>query len=263
MAMTKPGSYSSKIRKAGALLPDTKLLLAHWNLSDEVEANLRRILHENLFGKASRSRVAEILTIFKQRYLRDADILKALVTLVQHEVSPTKLDPILYFLTVQADPLLYAVVTEVLVPLSAQGHPEVPVKEIEDWLHQQIAAGKTEGIWSAETINRAAQGILSTLRDFHILEGQVKKRLASLYLPPESFAFIAFLLSRTQRSGDRLLHDPAWQLFFLADQAVEQYFFEAHQEQLLEYHAAGRVIRIEFPTATLEEYAHALARRAY
>jgi hypothetical protein len=61
--------YSSKIIRAGALLPDTKLLLAHWNLSDDVEANLRRIQQENLFGKASRSRVAEILAIFKQRYL--------------------------------------------------------------------------------------------------------------------------------------------------------------------------------------------------
>src|SRR5205809_4916349 len=61
--------YTSKIIRAGALLPDTKLLLAHWNLSDDVEANLRRIRQENLFGKASRSRVAEILAIFKQRYL--------------------------------------------------------------------------------------------------------------------------------------------------------------------------------------------------
>ena len=76
-------------------------------------------------------------------------------------------------------------------------------------------------------------------------------------------ALLAFLLSRTQRSGDRLLHDPAWQVFFLSEQAVEHFFFEAHQEQLLEYHAAGRVIRIAFPAATLEEYAHALTRRAH
>ena len=72
--------YSSKIIRAGALLPDTKLLLAHWNLSDDVEANLRRIQQENLFGKASRSRIAEILAIFKQRYLGDPQVLAALVT---------------------------------------------------------------------------------------------------------------------------------------------------------------------------------------
>jgi len=173
------------------------------------------------------------------------------------------LDPILYFLTVQADPLLYAVVTEVLAPLIGRGQPEIYVTDMEDWLRKQMAGGKTQGTWTGVTTNRAARSILATLRDFHLLQGQVKKRLALLYLPVTSFAFLAFLLNRTQRSGDRLLHDPAWWVFFLSEQAVEHFFFEAHQEQLLEYHAAGRVIRIAFPAATLEEYAHALARRAH
>jgi hypothetical protein len=255
--------YSSKIIKAGALLPDTKLLLANWNLSDDVEANLRRIQQENLFGKASRSRVTEILAIFKQRYLGDLQVLTALVTLVQADMPATMLDPILYFLTVQADPLLYTVVTEVLTPLIGRGQPEIYITDIEDWLCKQIADGKTQGAWTASTTNRAARSILATLRDFHLLEGQVKKRLALLYLPVPSFAFIACMLNRTQRSGDRMLRNPAWQVFFLSEQAVEHFFFEAHQEQLLEYHAAGRVIRIEFPAANLEGYAYALARRAH
>lgn len=255
--------YSSKIIKASALLPDTKLLLAHWNLSDNVETNLHSIQQENLFGKPSRSRVAEILAIFKQRYLGDPQVLAALVTLVQADMPPTMLDPVLYFLTVQADPLLFAVVTEVLAPLIGRGRPEIYVTDIEDWLRKQIVGGKTQGTWTEVTTNRAARSILATLRDFHLLQGQVKKQLASLYLPVTSFAFIAFLLNRTQRSGDRLLHDPAWQMFFLTEQAVEHSFFEAHQEQLLEYHAAGRVIRITFPATTLEEYAHALARRTH
>ena len=255
--------YSSKIIKAGALLPDTRLLLAHWNLAADVEANLRRIQQENLFGKASRSRVAEILAIFKQRYLGDPHALSALVTLAQADAPATMLDPILYFLTAQADPLVFAAVTEVLAPLASRGQPEVQVADIERWLREQVAAGKTQGAWTPVTTNRAARSILATLRDFGVLQGQVKKRLAALYLPVTSFAFIAFLLSRAQRSGDRLLRDPAWQVFFLSEQAVEQRFFEAHQEQLLEYHAAGRVIRIAFPAPTLEEYAHALARRAH
>ncbi|HEY7415367.1 MAG TPA: BrxA family protein [Ktedonobacteraceae bacterium] len=255
--------YSSKIIRAGALLPDTKLLLAHWHLAVDVQANVRRIQQENLFGKASRSRVAEILAIFKQRYLGNPQVLAALVTLVQADMPATVLDPILYFLTVQADPLLRAAVTEVLAPLSGRGQPEIHVTDIEDWLRKQIANGKTQGTWTVVTTNRAARSILATLRDFHLLQGQVKKQLASLYLPITSFAFIAFLLSRTQRSGDRLLHDQAWQVFFLSEQAVEHSFLEAHQEQLLEYHAAGRVIRISFPATTLEEYAHALTRRAH
>lgn len=263
MAMVKSALYSSNIIKAGALLPDTKLLLSHWDLSASVEENLHRVRQHNLFGKTSRSRVAEILIIFRQRYLGDASILAALVMLVQLEAPASILDPILYFLTIQANPLLSAVVTEMLVPMASQGQPEVQIATIEQWLREQIAAGKTQGAWSEVTTNRAAGSILATLRDFKVLQGQVKKRIAALYLPPVSFAFIAFVLSRTLRSGDRLLHDPTWQVFFLSQQAVERLFFEAHQEELLHYQAAGRVIRIDFPQSTLEEYAHALAQRAH
>ena len=49
--------YSSKIIKAGALFSDTKTLLLQWDTSATVQANLARFRQENVFGKASRSRV--------------------------------------------------------------------------------------------------------------------------------------------------------------------------------------------------------------
>ena len=61
--------YRTKIIKAGALLADTKTLLAHWDETCSVSENLDRFRRENIFGKASRSRVEDILAIFRQRYL--------------------------------------------------------------------------------------------------------------------------------------------------------------------------------------------------
>jgi hypothetical protein len=63
--------YTSRIIKAGALLPDTKLLLQNWDEEADVRANLDWVRQENLFGKASRSRVEDVLLVFKQRYLKD------------------------------------------------------------------------------------------------------------------------------------------------------------------------------------------------
>ena len=51
--------YTSKIIKAGALLDDTKTLLSHWDTSAAVSENLDRIRRENVFAKASRSRVED------------------------------------------------------------------------------------------------------------------------------------------------------------------------------------------------------------
>ncbi len=255
--------YSSKIIKAGALLPDTKLLLESWDLDAGVEENLARVQRENLFGKSSRSRVEDILRVFRQRYLNNLDLLRALGTLVRGRIPSDSLDRILYFQAVQSDLLLHDLVSECLLEWSSRIDPEVRTWEVEDWIRQQVEDGKTESTWSRPVQNRVMQGLLSTLRDFGILEGSVKKRIVPVYLPIDAFAFVALQLHLSGRAGDRLLHDPEWRLFFLSDQAVERFFLEAHQERLLHYQSAGRVVRIDFPAQSLEEYASVLTQRAY
>jgi len=255
--------YQSKIIKAGALLADTKTLLAHWDETFSVSENLDRFRRENIFGKASRSRVEDILAIFRQRYLSSESVTKALVTLMKEQFSAEGLARIFYFHAAQADALLHDVVTEVLVPLHSLGRTEVSVEDIRAPLAHWVAEGKTADHWAEPTLVRVAQGLMATLRDFGVLQGVVHKRLAPMYLPVETFAYIAFYLHQSQPSGERLLRDPEWRLFFLPPEAVERFFIEAHQSYLLEYYAAGSIIRITFPSQSIEEYARVLVERAY
>jgi Putative inner membrane protein (DUF1819) len=99
--------YSSKIIKAGALLADTKTLLVHWNPAIPVQANLDRLRRENIFAKASRSRVEDVLAIFRQRFLDEESVTKALVALARERLPAGTLDRILYFHAAQADRLLH------------------------------------------------------------------------------------------------------------------------------------------------------------
>lgn len=255
--------YTSKIIKAGALLADTKTMLAHWDENCSVSENLARFRRENIFGKASRSRIEDILTIFRQRYLDSAPVAKALVTLVQGGFPNEALDRILYFHSAQSDALLHDIVTKVLSQFYAIGKTDVTVGDIQSAVIRWVNEGKTTSRWSDITILRVTQELLSTLRDFGVLQGAANKRLAPIYLPVEAFAYLAFYLQQRQPSGERLLDDPEWQLFFLTHQVVERFFLEAHQHHLLEYHAAGSIIRITFPATSIEEYAYALAQRAH
>jgi hypothetical protein len=127
------------------------------------------------------------------------------------------------------------------------------------WVRQ----GKASGDWSENTVVRVTQGLLSTLRDFGLLQGAVRKRIAPAYLPVEAFAYVAFFLKQRQPSGAKLVEHLDWRLFFLPREGVERSLFEAHQRGLLEYHAAGSVTRLSFPATTPEEYAHVLADRAH
>lgn len=255
--------YTSKIIKAGALLADTKTMLAHWDENCSVSENLNRFRRENIFGKASRSRIEDILVIFRQRYLDSAPVAKALVTLVQGGFPNEALDRILYFHAAQSDALLHDIVTKVLTPFHEIGKIDVTSGDIQTVVTRWVNEGKTSANWSEETILRVTQGLLSTLRDFGVLQGAANKRLAPIYLPVEAFAYLAFYLQQQQPSGERLLDDPEWQLFFLSRHTVERFFLEAHQHHLLEYHAAGSIIRITFPAKSIEEYAHALTQRAH
>ena len=255
--------YTSKIIKAGALLADTKTMLAHWDENCSVSENLARFRRENIFGKASRSRIEDILTIFRQRYLDSAPVAKALVTLVQGGFPNEALDRILYFHSAQSDALLHDIVTEIFSRFHAIGKVDVAPEDIRAAITKWIDEGKIASQWSENTLARATRELLSTLRDFGVLQGAANKHLAPIYLPVEAFAYLAFYLQQQQPSGERLLDDPEWQLFFLTHQVVERFFLEAHQHHLLEYHAAGSIIRITFPAKSIEEYAYALAQRAH
>jgi hypothetical protein len=255
--------YSSKIIKAGALLEDTKTLLMHWDMTAAVQENLDRIRRENVFGKASRSRVEDILAIFRQRYLSEPEVTRALVTLVRNRLPNASLDRLLYFHAARADRLLYNLVTEVLSAMRSQGITDINAAEIQRALGRLVAKGKETSSWSPYTIRRVTQGLLSTLRDFGVLQGAVKKRIAPNYLPLSAFAYVAFYLRGEQPSGAKLLEHSDWRLFFLTREGVERSLIEGNQHELLEYHAAGTVTRLTFPAPSLEEYANVLAQRAY
>jgi hypothetical protein len=251
--------YTTKIIKTSALVRDTRLLLASWDCTSPIEQNLKRARQENPFGKASRSRVEDILAIFRQRYMGDPDSLRALVILAQSSLAPEAFDRILYYYAATADSLLRDVVIDVLWAMFDEGRREFHIANLERIIRGWVAEGKTTTAWGDYTIRRVVQGLAATLRDFGILEGAVNKRVASPYLPVEAFAYVAFMLGRQEPSGQRILAHPAWRLYLLALESVERLFMEAHQRHLLHYQAAGPIIRIEFPARSIEEYARVIA----
>ncbi|MGA8610590.1 MAG: BrxA family protein [Xanthobacteraceae bacterium] len=243
------------------MIGDTKTLLSHWDVGASVDDNLSRVQRENVFGKASRSRVEAILAIFRQRYLTEESVTKALVILVRNKFTSAALERLLYFHSARTDQLLCDAVTEILVPMRARGLVDINVQDFQRPLAKWVNEGKTIAHWSEPTITRIAQGLLSALRDFGVLQGVVHKKIAPAYFPIESFAYLVFYLKQHQPSGAKLIELPDWRLFFLQKDGIERLLFEAHQRELLEYHVAGSVIRLTFPAETLEEYASVLAKR--
>ena len=251
--------FTSKILKAGALLPDIKTILSHWDLQQNIDKNLQRVIQQNLLGKKSRSRTTDVIKIFRQRYFYNESVAKTLAYLVKSKCDTKSLERIFFFHTLKADPLISEVVTEILLPQMLRGETEVNRITIQRVVMSWIEEGRTAGNWSESTVIKVTQGLLSTLRDFGILKGAVKKQIAPAYFPIQAFAYVAFCLKQKQPSGMEFIKLKDWKQFFLFAEGVERLLIEAHQMGLLEYHAAGTVTRLTFPASTLEEYAHVIA----
>jgi len=250
--------YTSRIIKASALIADTKILLAEWDLDQSIEDNLDRAQRTNIFGKASRRRVRDILKIFRQRYFADPAIGKALATLVQAGASSQWIDPLLYFFSAQNDRTFRDAIVSVFYERHLSGRDDIPIDLVVRQIREWIAEEKTTTAWGDATILRVAQGIMATARDFGILQGSAHKTFSPIYLPAQSFALIALWLHQRERSGNLVLRSEEWRLFFVPVEGVERFFIEAHQEHLLAYYAAGSIVRLEFPVDTLEAYVHVL-----
>jgi hypothetical protein len=260
--MTK-SPYTVKIAKVTALIPDTKAFLEMWDLNLDVSANLENIRHTNVFGSASRSRADDMLRVFRQRYFEDPQIGRALAILVQGQVPGQWITPLFYYYAAKNDPTLHDLVLDVIYTRKKNGYTDISVEIVKQQLREWVADGKTASSWTEKTILYVAQHALAALRDFGVLQGKKTKSITPIYLPVESFAFIAFELWRQLGSGEKVLHSPEWKLLFLSTLGVERFFFEAHQERFLAYDAAGSIIRLEFPLNSLEEMAHVLVKRAH
>ena len=111
-----------------------------------VDENIKRVHRDNVFGKASRSRVEDILAIFRRRYLERGISYQALVTLVRRKFPPAALERLLYFHSARADRLLHDAVTEVLVPMREGALMDISVQDFQRPLDEWVSKGRPSAV---------------------------------------------------------------------------------------------------------------------
>jgi hypothetical protein len=259
----EPHVYTARLLKGGALLQEMRTLVLAW---DDAPDCAERIVRENPLAHRSRNRSRDVIgQVFRPRFVRSTppDLWKPTAALEQASWPLRALVPIHFYAAACADPLIWDFVQQVLVQRRARGLLEIDTHDVLRFLEAAPAERFPAGRWTKTVRLKVARGLLAALRDFGLLIGAVKKRLAPIYLPIETFAFLALARRLSGVPASATLTDSVWGLFQLSDAAVEHCFVEAHQRGLLGYHAAGSVRRIDFPAATLIDYAHALAERSH
>ena len=253
--------YTTRLQKGGALIDDMRRLILEWDCRADAS---KRIVASNLLSSPTRARSHDVLIrAFNPRFVRSTppDIWHPLAIFERAGWSREQLLPFHYYLAAAAEPLMWDFVVDELGHRAGTGRLEVSVADIHRFLEDAPLGRFPSGRWTPTVSTKVARGLLVALRDFGVLSGASKKRLSTLFLPVESFAFLVLIRHLVGRRGRGLVTDPCWKLFFLSELAVERFLAEAHQRKLLGFHAAGSLFRVEFPTENLEEYANALVER--
>lgn len=252
--------YTARLQKGGAVLDEMRIIVRSWSDSESWEEQSRRIIGENILGKRSRSRAKDVYTrVFSHRFLKGNPLNAWKIVRALEDVNaPLEiLTPVYYWITARSDELLYDFIIDDIMPRSRSHDQTIRVEETAAWLRNSLSGQGQK--WADSVIPKMSRALLAALRDFGILEGARKKKIAPVFLPVESFAYLAFSVSKLGKSGTALVGNPDWNLFLMGKPFVERMFIEAHQKGFLRYDAAGNLYRIEFDVDTYKDMADVIS----
>lgn len=248
---------SSRLVKGGALLDDTRRLVDAWDSTADRDENLRRMTDQNLLGKPSRSRSDDVLgRVLRPRFVEPGpQVICALKALLDH---PATFVEACYYETSREDALLASFAEGPFFDWYQEGRVGVTPEDVTGWLAALIRVGKVPA-WSENLLERVAQGILATLRDFRVLEGGVRKEYAVPRMTPNGFAYVAFREHEQGASSRALFTSSVWRRWLLDTTRVAELFNQAERIGVLRFSQAGSAVRVDWQVDSLEEVARAAA----
>lgn len=257
MTVATEGRLSSRIVKGGALLGDARLLVEHWDSSLTADDNLAVLVERNVFAKRSQSRASDVVHhVLRPRLVEPGPhVVEALRAIVNRSQAFSEA---IAYEAARADPLLGRFFGDALWGWWAEGRLALSVSDAEDWL-AGLMTSRAIPSWSPALTTRVAHGLLATARDFGLIAGAAKKRLAPVSLSPTGFAYVAFRLREQGATSRGLVESEVWRWWLLGPDDVERQCARAARAGVFHLSRAGSMIRLDWEADTLVEVVRAAA----
>jgi len=132
----------------------------------------------------------------------------------------------------------------------------------EKWLRQQFDVSREDVLkkldesaesepqiksWTEATRIKLAGIILSSLRDFGVLEGKQKKRLVRPVIPQKTTEHILHVLTAEGIKGSDVLADPIWRLFFCTESDVAHHLQHLALKRIIHFERVGKTVVLQTP----------------
>ncbi len=251
---------STRLIRTGALIEETYAIFQHWDTARTIRENLNLVLDTNPIGAGSSRWLREVTKTIASRFTDPKRILP-LVAMARGRVGMDIWKPCLLYHIGSTDELYFRFAAEWLYPAYSAGTYILLTPDVEPFVHKitdgKLARGRS---LSPDGARRHSQDLLRMATDFGLLKGNVRRTFNTpFHLPEECFLYVLHALVYQYTNAHAAIHAPEWRLFLKEPADVERELLHLHQYHKLHYQAAGSLVQLDLPHASLLAYAESLA----
>ncbi|MBN1485981.1 MAG: DUF1819 family protein [Chloroflexia bacterium] len=242
------GPYSARNSSKGALIGETGKVVEKLRLGMSLGALRTLALDGVILSQRARSTRERIWDAIHYMYLSQPEWgLQDLQVAYGYSPHSNEFVSLLYLHYALSDHLTYDFVTKILWGRRNDAQQIVSPQEILFLLDQAAETQPQIQRWAESTRRKLSTSILTALRDFGVLEGGQKKRLARPLLPLSTAEHILHILTAEGKRGAEVLSNSTWRLFFCSENDVAGHLGRLAQERRIQFERVGDTVVLHTP----------------
>ncbi len=227
------GSYLPTLASKTSLIEESRLFLLSYARLGDVEATRQALINGGLPQRshATRATIVKIVQLRLTRWHPPAWVLDDLIAFAQ-DGHQTELQAALLLHAARQDHLLYDIVQQIVVPHWFAGERQLIRADVQRFLDSaQSVHAEVDG-WSHSTREKLSRNVLTTLRDFGLLQGTASKQIIEPIVPPAVTQHLTHLLQAEDTPLEQVAHHPDWHLWLWdatrAQKAINTFNLQEH-----------------------------------
>ena len=208
------GSYLPTLASKNSLLEETRQFLQAYARLHTIDATWQALVNGGLLqrSRATRVTILRIVQIRLTRWHPPGWVLDDLIAFAQ-DGHQAELQAALLLHTARQDHLFYDIIQRVIAPRWLAGEREIIRADIQRFLDEMQLAHPEVAGWSHSTREKLSGNVLTTLRDFGLLQGTATRQVVEPIVPSAVVQHLVHLLQAEGISSELVAHHPDWQLW--------------------------------------------------
>lgn len=210
------GTYLLRLASKTSLIEETRQFLLDYSRVRDTEETRQALVNGGLpqRSRATRVTIVEIVQIRLTRWHPPAWVLDDLITFAQ-DGHTAELQAALLLHTARQDNLFYDIIQQVVSPRWFAGERDLVRADVQRFLDSMQSVHPEVTGWSHSTREKLSSNVLTTLRDFGLLQvqGKVSKQIVEPIVPSAVVQHLIRLLQAEGIPPDQIAHHPDWHLW--------------------------------------------------